>query len=82
MATKALELRESEGLQLFEARRHMEVIAMCYGALADAEMFKAWVQKWLDLWKGRPMEDRLVMELWLEDPTRFYVWGWHARVQG
>ncbi|KIY70318.1 SET domain-containing protein [Cylindrobasidium torrendii FP15055 ss-10] len=76
MAERALELREQEGLQLGAMSRHMEDIALCYGALKDEKMFKHWMEKASELRTG---EYRIVMVAWAEDPAnRCPFWGWRT----
>ncbi|KAG6806305.1 hypothetical protein H0H93_003196, partial [Arthromyces matolae] len=41
----ALLMIKQEGLQVLDSERHVDAIAMCYGALADVEMFRAWTER-------------------------------------
>ncbi len=75
LSERALQIRESEGLQLFESRKHTDDMAMCYAALEDIDMFKLYAQKGMEHRTGGPLEHRLVLECWLEDPSHFPVWG-------
>ncbi|KAF9045789.1 SET domain-containing protein [Hymenopellis radicata] len=79
LSERALQLRESEGLQLFESRKHTDDMAMCYAALEDTDMFKLHAQKGMEHRTGGPLEHRLVLECWLEQPTHFPVWGMRKR---
>lgn len=75
LSERALQLRDAEGLQLFQSRKHIDDMAMCYAALEDADMFRSSVERALMWRKGGPLEHRLVLECWLEDPAHFPVWG-------
>ncbi|KAK0432612.1 hypothetical protein EV421DRAFT_1494108 [Armillaria borealis] len=82
MHQRALELREAEGLQLFESRKHVDAIAMCYGALGDVEMFRYWTEKAMDLRAPSYVGECVVLDQWMTDPRRFPVWGWRNRRRG
>ncbi|KAF8885568.1 hypothetical protein CPB84DRAFT_1750156 [Gymnopilus junonius] len=75
--------------------RHIDVIAMCYGALEDVDNFMLWIRKVaeargfnLDAPSGgdrsRPVslglkDERLVFVKWITNPLSFPVWGWRAK---
>ncbi|PBK64330.1 SET domain-containing protein [Armillaria solidipes] len=82
MHQRALELREAEGLQLFESRKHVDAIAMCYGALGDVGMFRYWTEKAMDLRAPSYVGECVVLDQWMTDPRRFPVWGWRNRRRG
>ncbi|KAK0215146.1 hypothetical protein IW262DRAFT_265800 [Armillaria fumosa] len=79
MHKRALELREAEGLQLFESRKHIDAIAMCYGALGDVSMFRYWTKKARDLRAPSYVGECIVLDQWMTDPRTFPVWGWRNR---
>ncbi|KAK0475688.1 hypothetical protein EDD18DRAFT_1366928 [Armillaria luteobubalina] len=79
MHKRALELREAEGLQLFESRKHIDAIAMCYGALGDVSMFRYWTKKARDLRAPSYVGECIVLDQWMSDPRTFPVWGWRNR---
>ncbi|KAK0202287.1 hypothetical protein DFS33DRAFT_1384630 [Desarmillaria ectypa] len=79
MHQRALELREAEGLQLFESRKHIDAIAMCYGALGDAPMFMYWTEKARELRATSYVRECVVLDRWMSDPWEFPVWGWRNR---
>ncbi|SJL18693.1 uncharacterized protein ARMOST_22292 [Armillaria ostoyae] len=82
MHQRALELRDAEGLQLFESRKHVDAIAMCYGALGDVSMFMYWTEKAMDLRAPSYVGECVVLDQWMTDPRRFPVWGWRNRRRG
>ncbi|KAK0188298.1 hypothetical protein F5146DRAFT_660932 [Armillaria mellea] len=79
MHQRALELREAEGLQLFESRKHIDAIAMCYGALGDVSMFRYWTKKARELRAPSYVGECIVLDQWMTDPRTFPVWGWRNR---
>ncbi|KAG7443859.1 uncharacterized protein BT62DRAFT_921526 [Guyanagaster necrorhizus] len=79
MHRRALEIREREGLEMLEVRRHVDAIAVCYGALGDVEMFRLWGGKAREMRVGGGGE-RAVLDRWIEEPGVFPVWGWRRRV--
>ncbi|CAK5267958.1 unnamed protein product [Mycena citricolor] len=76
---RAVQLIEAEGLETLGYCRHLDAIAMGYGALGEAEEFRAWSRRARDL---RPIDtderrDELrVMLEWIDEPEKFPVWGW------
>lgn len=80
LSERALQLRDAEGLQLFQSRKHIDDMVMCYAALEDIDMFRSYVTKAMECRKGGPLEHRLVLECWLEDPAHFPVWGLRRQV--
>ncbi|KAK0452838.1 uncharacterized protein EV420DRAFT_1558615 [Desarmillaria tabescens] len=79
MHQRALELREAEGLQLFESRKHIDAIAMCYGALGDVPMFRCWTERARELRATSYSGECVVLDRWMMDPQTFPVWGWRNR---
>ncbi|KAJ6629818.1 hypothetical protein B0H10DRAFT_1775631 [Mycena sp. CBHHK59/15] len=80
---RALLLIEQEGLQVLGCGRHLDAIAMGYGALRDVAQFRAW--------SGRARECRFaeergdavrVLERWIDEPETFPVWGWRKSLKG
>ncbi|KAG6897261.1 hypothetical protein C0992_003045 [Termitomyces sp. T32_za158] len=79
---EALHMIEQEGLQVLDAERHVDAIAMCYGALADTEMFRAWTERVRDVKTGTDPARALVFAKWLSNPTSFPAWGWKRTFRG
>ncbi|KAK7047680.1 hypothetical protein VNI00_006448 [Paramarasmius palmivorus] len=76
MHIRALELREKEGVQGFCYKKHIDAIAMCYGALEDVEGFRVWTDRARKLRIANgDFASLKVMERWLEDPRSFPAWG-------
>ncbi|KAG6816061.1 hypothetical protein H0H87_008893 [Tephrocybe sp. NHM501043] len=80
----ALRMMKQEGLQVLDSERHVDAIAMCYGALADPDMFRAWTERVRD---AKAMADpaqaqALVFAKWLSNPTSFPAWGWRKTFCG
>ncbi|KAL0575781.1 hypothetical protein V5O48_006200 [Marasmius crinis-equi] len=74
---RGLELRAAEGLETFTYKRHIDSIAMCYGALEDAESFRCWMERARNATMEEKTEKEMgVLMTWIEDPRRFPVWGW------
>lgn len=62
--------------------RHLDALATCYGALANADAFRTWAQQALDA-RGagaRPEETR-VFKQWLSNPLSFPAWGRRAAAE-
>lgn len=75
--------------------RHIDAIAMCYGALEDAENFRLWISKAANArgFKLNPpsrndpgqrtspnsIDERLVFVMWIANPLSFPVWGWRTK---
>ncbi|KAF9264285.1 SET domain-containing protein [Marasmius fiardii PR-910] len=76
----ALQTRAQEGVELFAYKKHIDVIAMCYGALEDVENFRCWTERAKNASLEVKSESEMaVLEKWIEDPRRFPVWGWRKR---
>lgn len=60
--------------------RHVDAIAMCYGALADVKNFKEWVARAADARELERPEQRLVFKKWLANPMAFPAWGCRKRM--
>ena len=56
--------------------RHLDTIAMCYGALEDAVNFRIWMERVCEERLRKRWEHELVFKKWLSNPTTFPVWGW------
>ena len=62
--------------------RHLDVLATCYGALADADSFRTWAQQALDArGAGGRVEETRVFRQWLSNPLSFPAWGRRARAE-
>ncbi|KAF7334623.1 SET domain-containing protein [Mycena venus] len=75
---RAVSLIEAEGLQTLDSYgKHLDAIAMGYGALRDVEGFREWAWRAMDF---RPMDSGAsrVLENWILDPETFPVWGWRT----
>ncbi|KAJ7719441.1 hypothetical protein DFH07DRAFT_761131 [Mycena maculata] len=78
---RAILLIEAEGLQTLDYGKHLDAIAMGYGALQDVEQFRAWMWHARD---ARPVgrdDAARVMQKWINDPESFPVWGWRKSLQ-
>ncbi|KAG6878015.1 hypothetical protein C0993_000796 [Termitomyces sp. T159_Od127] len=73
---EALNMIRQEGLQVLDGERHVDAIAMCYGALADTEMFRAWIESVRNAKTNADPARALVFAKWLSNPTSFPAWGW------
>ncbi|KAF9482876.1 SET domain-containing protein [Pholiota conissans] len=58
--------------------RHIDKIAMCYGAMEDIVNFRAWTQKALDTREYTGHDTKLVFKKWLSNPASFPCWGWRT----
>ncbi|KAJ7238271.1 hypothetical protein B0H12DRAFT_1025867 [Mycena haematopus] len=78
---RAVSLIESEGLEMLECGKHLDAIAMGYGALGDVERFREWAWRARDF---RPMDldASRVLHTWILDPETFPVWGWRKLANG
>jgi len=56
--------------------KHLDAIAMCYGALEDADNFRKWLERVSEVRSKVKPEQKLVFSKWLSNPTTFPVWGW------
>lgn len=92
MHLRAMQMREKEGLEGFRGvdiagnskdvayMKHINVLVMCYGALANAKEFRKWVNKAREV-KLAEGSDSVqahvkVLDIWLREPGKFHVWGW------
>ncbi|KAJ3780087.1 hypothetical protein GGU10DRAFT_369982 [Lentinula aff. detonsa] len=85
---RAMQMREKEGLEGFQDgtgseivayMKHIDALVMCYGALADVQGFTKWVRKAREVKLAEGPDNALhvkVLDLWLKEPRKFYVWGW------
>ncbi|KAJ3732078.1 hypothetical protein DFJ43DRAFT_997782 [Lentinula guzmanii] len=85
---RAMQMREKEGLEGFQDgtgseivayMKHIDALVMCYGALADVQGFTKWVRKAREVKLAEGPDNALhvkVLDLWLKEPGKFYVWGW------
>jgi hypothetical protein len=79
---RALRLIEQEGLQVLDCGKHVDAIAMCYGALEDVEMFRSWTEKVRDLKVRANPKQAIVFSKWLSNPMAFPAWGWRRTFCG
>ena len=56
--------------------KHLDAIAMCYGALEDVDNFRMWMERVSEVRSRVKPEQKLVFSKWLLNPTKFPVWGW------
>lgn len=61
--------------------RHVDVIAMCYGALADVKSFKEWIVRAADARELERPEQRLAFKKWVANPMAFPAWGCRKRME-
>ncbi|KJA20637.1 hypothetical protein HYPSUDRAFT_55954 [Hypholoma sublateritium FD-334 SS-4] len=62
--------------------RHLDALATCYGALADADAFRTWAQQALDArGAGARSEETHVFKQWLSNPLSFPAWGRRATAE-
>ncbi|KAJ7615433.1 hypothetical protein FB45DRAFT_1008361 [Roridomyces roridus] len=79
---RALDLIEHEGLQVLDYGKHLDAIAMGYGALRNVYLFRAW------MWRAREarplgrLDAARVMQKWIREPETFPVWGWRRFSRG
>ncbi|KAF9554413.1 SET domain-containing protein [Agrocybe pediades] len=101
---QALGLIQREGLEVLNAvapssessqflrdvARHVDAVAMCYGALQDVENFRFWIKQSRgcrsvpnDVFDhGREGDSGLAaLDRWLVDPSSFPAWGWRGAVK-
>ena len=62
--------------------RHIDVIAMCYGALADVKNFKEWIVRAADARELERPEQRLAFKKWVANPMAFPAWGSRRKRMG
>ncbi|KAF8193689.1 hypothetical protein BJ912DRAFT_848234 [Pholiota molesta] len=62
--------------------RHLDHIAMCYGAMEDVDNFRKWIQKALEARENLTPEQKLAFKKWLSNPISFPVWGWRQNSSG
>ncbi|KAJ7673863.1 hypothetical protein DFH06DRAFT_978817 [Mycena polygramma] len=76
---RAVALIEAEGLEMLDRTygKHLDALAMGYGALRDVEQFRLWARKARDC---RPMDADAtwVLQKWIKCPETFPVWGWRV----
>ncbi|KAJ7083543.1 hypothetical protein C8R44DRAFT_651994 [Mycena epipterygia] len=77
---RAVALMESEGLEMLDYGRHLDAIAMGYGALRDVEQFREWSWRAKDFRLLDP-DASWVLEKWIQDPDTFPVWGWRTSLK-
>jgi hypothetical protein len=56
--------------------KHLDAIAMCYGALEDVVNFRKWIERVSEVRSRVKPKQELVFSKWLSNPTTFPVWGW------
>jgi hypothetical protein len=62
--------------------KHLDAIAMCYGALEDADNFRKWMERVSEVRSRIKPKQKLVFSKWLSNPTTFPVWGWRRAFCG
>ncbi|CAA7263838.1 unnamed protein product [Cyclocybe aegerita] len=88
----ALDIIRDEGLEILDTHpgsgpghrghphrdvaRHIDAIAMCYGALEDADNFLIWIKRAAAAREMGDPEQKLVFSKWMSNPMSFPVWGW------
>ncbi|KAK7018369.1 SET domain-containing protein 5 [Favolaschia claudopus] len=72
---RAVALIEAEGLEMLDYGKHLDAIAMGYGALRDVEQFCEWACRARDF-RPPDSDEARVLEGWVADPETFPVWGW------
>ena len=91
--SRVLAALKREGLEILDCYHHIDVIAMCYAALEDADNFKLWIRKAAEargLVLGTPSvpvsrpgldsgNERLAFANWLANPMSFPIWAWRTR---
>ncbi|KAJ7659219.1 hypothetical protein DFH06DRAFT_989689 [Mycena polygramma] len=78
---RAVALIEQEGLEMTEYGKHLDAIAMGYGALRDVDQFRAWTWKARDC-RQMDTDASWVLQRWITDPETFPVWGWRVELCG
>jgi len=79
---RALQLIEQEGLQILGRGKHVDAIAMCYGAMEDVEMFRLWTERVRDMKVRANPKQAIVFAKWLSNPISFPAWGWRKTLCG
>ncbi|TFK62617.1 SET domain-containing protein [Pluteus cervinus] len=101
--SRILEVMQNEGLDVLISeegwgKKHIDELAMCYGALKDVKRFKRWIQKGLDIRSDEVKSpnaspvggdglvagkrSKSVLQRWLGKPESFPVWGWRTSFGG
>ena len=62
--------------------KHLDAIAMCYGALEDVDNFRMWMERVSEVRSRVKPEQKVVFSKWLSKPTTFPVWGWRRAFCG
>ncbi|KAJ7176097.1 hypothetical protein C8R43DRAFT_872919 [Mycena crocata] len=78
---RAVTLIEAEGLEMLEYGKHLDAIAMGYGALCDVEQFRAWTWRARDCRPAGRDDAARVLQKWISDPEMFPVWGWRKSLK-
>ncbi|KAJ6532887.1 hypothetical protein DFH09DRAFT_932988 [Mycena vulgaris] len=73
---RAVALIEAEGLEMLDYGKHLDAIAMGYGALRDVEQFRAWTWRARDARPAGRDDASRVLQTWIREPETFPVWGW------
>ncbi|KAF9466655.1 hypothetical protein BDZ94DRAFT_1250418 [Collybia nuda] len=79
---RALQLIEQEGMHILNSEKHADAIAMCYGALEDVEMFRAWTGRARGVKLRTSTSELIVLAKWLSNPLVFPAWGWRKTFCG
>ena len=56
--------------------KHLDAIAMCYGALEDVDNFRKWMERVSEVRSRANPRQKFICSKWLSKPTTFPVWGW------
>jgi hypothetical protein len=62
--------------------KHLDAIAMCYGALEEVDNFRKWIERVGEVRSRIKPKQKLVFSRWLSNPTTFPVWGWRSAFCG
>ena len=65
-----------------EIGKHLDALAMCFGALEDMENFKKWMKRVSEVRMRKKPEHKIVFDKWLSNPETFPVWGWRRILCG
>ncbi|KAJ7058487.1 hypothetical protein C8F01DRAFT_990819 [Mycena amicta] len=73
--------RTCSTLPLTQYTKHLDALAMAYGALGDVRNFREWTWRARE---SRPMSDSgaaKVLQGWITDVASFPVWAWRAKAR-
>ncbi|KAK1232570.1 hypothetical protein PQX77_004281 [Marasmius sp. AFHP31] len=75
----ALEMRAAEGMESYVYKKHIEIIAMCYGSMKDKDNFICWMERGVAANKEAKPDVAGVFAKWTQDLRTFPAWGCRAR---